>query len=86
LKFFQQEWQPGSREITPVHIFDKRDAVRLLVNPGRHCSYLGISEDYGLRKFLGVGVYVVGLILVFFRRPYASDPASKNMLLMVCTD
>jgi len=29
-----------SREITPVHIFDKRDAVGLLVNPGRHCSWV----------------------------------------------
>jgi hypothetical protein len=34
-----------SCEVIPVHIFDKRDAVGLLVNSVRHCSYLGISED-----------------------------------------
>lgn len=46
-------------------------------------TWVFLKTKYGLRKFLGVGVCVVGLILVVFSDVHASDRASKNMLLMV---
>lgn len=40
-----------------------------------------LKTKYGLRKLIGVGVCVAGLILVVFSDVHASDRASKNMLL-----
>jgi solute carrier family 35, member F1/2 len=44
-------------------------------------TWVFLKTKYGLRKFLGVGVCVAGLILVVFSDVHASDRASKDMFL-----
>jgi solute carrier family 35, member F1/2 len=41
-------------------------------------TWIFLKTKYGLRKFIGVGVCVAGLILVVFSDVHASDRASKN--------
>jgi len=43
-------------------------------------TWIFLKTKYGLRKFIGVGVCVAGLVLVVFSDAHASDRASKNML------
>jgi drug/metabolite transporter (DMT)-like permease len=43
-------------------------------------TWIFLETKYGLRKFIGVGVCVAGLILVVFSDVHASDRASKNIL------
>jgi drug/metabolite transporter (DMT)-like permease len=42
-------------------------------------TWIFLETKYGLRKFIGVGVCVAGLILVVFSDVHASDRASKNI-------
>ena len=72
-----------SCEVLSMHIFDECDASALLVNSMCDCSYLiFLKTKYGLRKFIGVGVFVAGLILVVFLDVHASDGASKDILFI----
>lgn len=42
-------------------------------------TWIFLKTKYGLRKFIGVGVCVAGLILVVFSDVHASDRASKDI-------
>jgi solute carrier family 35, member F1/2 len=44
-------------------------------------TWVFLKTKYGARKFLGVGVCVLGLILVVFSDVHASDRASKRPVL-----
>jgi drug/metabolite transporter (DMT)-like permease len=46
-------------------------------------TWIFLKTKYGLRKFIGVGVCVVGLILVVFSDVHASDRASKDILYFI---
>ena len=45
-------------------------------------TWIFLKTKYGLRKFIGVGVCVAGLILVVFSDVHASDRASKDILFI----
>jgi solute carrier family 35, member F1/2 len=43
-------------------------------------TWLFLKTKYGLRKFIGVGICIAGIVLGIFSDVHASARASKNML------